>query len=255
MAIGVPRLGASVSKSTGTSLAVPYPTGVDAPVAGDYMVIMFGQNNTGLSAVAPTDWVDVFSRSSAGSTPALRVFSKRAVGGETGSVTCTTPSSTSQARMVVLPGVDVATPLDVAVQFYESSSLVVHLIVPSFSVVTAGATLLGVALHGTNLGTWTPPVNPAQWTEIHDSPVQSPKMEIAYLAGVAAGATGVIDFGASGSARGIAAVLTLRPTVLASVVRAKRWSGSAWVDAPPKRWNGSAWVDASVKRWDGSAWV
>lgn len=37
--------------------------------------------------------------------------------------------------------------------------------------------------------------------------------------------------------------------------RAKRWTGSAWVDAPIKRWNGSAFVPATAKRWNGSAWV
>jgi hypothetical protein len=42
---------------------------------------------------------------------------------------------------------------------------------------------------------------------------------------------------------------------MAAVSRAKRWSGSAWVDAPVKRWDGSAYVPATVKRWNGSAWV
>lgn len=41
----------------------------------------------------------------------------------------------------------------------------------------------------------------------------------------------------------------------AATSRAKRWSGSAWVDAPVQRWSGSAFVPATVKRWDGVAWV
>lgn len=44
-------------------------------------------------------------------------------------------------------------------------------------------------------------------------------------------------------------------TAGAPASRAKRWDGSAWVDAPLKRWDGSAWVDSVVKRWDGAAWV
>jgi hypothetical protein len=254
MAIGTPRFGAAAVRSTAfTNISIPHPTGVDAPVAGDYLLIVLTQSNVTLSAV-PAGWTDVFSRASSGSTPALRIYSKRAVGGETGNVVCTTPSTVSQGRMMALPGVDATTPLDVAVQSFESSSPVTTFSVPSFSVVTAGAMLLGAAAQAA-AGTWTPPVNPAPWTEAHDSAAVNPKLEIAYLAGVATGATGTVDFVSSGSARGIAAVLTIRPTVTAAAVRAKRWNGSAWVDAPPKRWNGSAWVDASVKRWDGSAWV
>jgi hypothetical protein len=41
----------------------------------------------------------------------------------------------------------------------------------------------------------------------------------------------------------------------AAASRAKRWTGSAWADAPVQRWSGSAYVPATVKRWDGSAWV
>jgi len=255
MAIGVPRLGAAVSKTTGTTLSVPYPVGADAPVAGDYLLIIFGQNVNTMSAV-PAGWTDAYSRATGGTTtPVLRIYTRRAVGGETGTVACTTPISNTQGRMVVLSGVDETTPLDVAVQLYETTALAVHLIVPSFNTVTAGTTLLGVALHNSNTGGWTPPTNPAQWTELHDSPVVNPKMEIAYLGGVAPGPTGAIDFWATGSLRGLAAVLTLRPVVSASVSRAKRWTGSAWVDAPVQRWSGSAYVDATVKRWDGSAWV
>lgn len=44
-------------------------------------------------------------------------------------------------------------------------------------------------------------------------------------------------------------------TVSAVASRAKRWDGSAWVDAPMKRWDGSQWVTTTVKRWDGGAWV
>jgi len=48
-------------------------------------------------------------------------------------------------------------------------------------------------------------------------------------------------------------VAVLYAVVAAS--RAKRWDGSAWVDAPVKRWTGSEYVDATVRRWSGSAWV
>jgi hypothetical protein len=258
MAIGVPRLGAAVSKSSGsTTLAVPYPIGASAPVAGDYMVIMLGMNITTLAAV-PSGWDDVYTRGPGGTAPLLRIYSRRAVGGETGSVSCAIGGISStpvQGRMVVLSDVDTATPLDVSVQAFEATTAAVTISVPSFDVVTAAATLLGVALQASATGTWNPPVNPAPWTELHDAAPLTPKMEIAYLAGVTPGATGTLGFTSTGSAKGIAAVLALRPTVVASTSRAKRWTGTAWADAPVQRWTGSAYVPATVKRWDGAAWV
>lgn len=156
MAIAYGAAGANVVLATaGTSWAVPYP----ATVAADDLLIIFMRTNGG-AVTTPAGWTSVYAEATV-ANPKGGVYIKKAAGGETGSVTVTTASTTGVAVMLSYTGVDTTTPQDVAAVTvaFDGTTNPVAVAFPSITTVTAGAVLIAALCSNSTTVTHTATVD------------------------------------------------------------------------------------------------
>lgn len=103
------------SAASGTTAAVPYPSGGRAIRSDDYLLMFLAQNN---ATVMPgqTGFTTHFSLSGTANTavPDAACYGKKAAGGETGTFSATIQVGVWFGKMVAVPGVDLFNPMDTA---------------------------------------------------------------------------------------------------------------------------------------------
>ncbi|HEX9229200.1 MAG TPA: alkaline phosphatase D family protein [Arthrobacter sp.] len=135
---GTPTLAES---SAATSLAVAYPAGI---VANDLLVLSLTLSQQTALTTVPSGWTLAKAQDAVGGTyTATTVFYKKAVGGETGTVTVGTwtTSGRTTAIMSRWAGVDTVTALDTA-PVSNATADATTLLMPSITTTTANCVLL-----------------------------------------------------------------------------------------------------------------
>lgn len=205
-----------------TTFSVPYPA---TPAATDILVMRLTLNTT-TALSTPAGWTSVANLTATGATtPRVAVFIKQATGSESGSLAVTTPSTTGQARIYKVSGVDTTTPQDVAAATISLGATTAYNF-GTITTVTPGALLFGLVGSNAASGTFTPPTNLGTWTEPLDVNTVTHSSD-AYLIWGSAGATGTTNFVRSASVRGAGALIALRPLVDAQPPRNVRASNPA----------------------------
>lgn len=208
MAISYVGTGAVANNtSASTTLNVAYP----ASLAANDLLVLFVAVSSATAPTLPAGFTSQASITSGGSSPALRVMTKLATGSESGSLACTTPNVTSHGQMLAYRGVDTTTPVDVAAGTYSNSSASTSYAMSSVTTTVANTVLVGAGAGNQASGSWTPPSSPAAFTELTDNITAIPKFTVAHLVPwTGSGATGTVTF-TTGSIRGCAAFIALRP--------------------------------------------
>jgi hypothetical protein len=213
---------AAANTTAATSISVAYPS---SPQANDVIVLVVGHaNSTVPGTSAATGFTRQVSSNAGGSSPSFAMYTRVADGTESGSLSVTTQNNTSQARMFLYRSSDPTTPIDVTGTTFSSSTGVTAYDIPTLTTTRAGVALVTAGVGNSAAGTWTPPTNPAQFTEVWDSLTTTPVITTDYLIWSGSGATGTVNLVKSASVRGAAGMIALRPA-------ASQLAASGQVDA------------------------
>lgn len=213
MALVREAIGTVAVGTTGTTVAVPYPTPGGGILAGWLLVIKTGVSSVTLPTLT-AGWTDGVSATASGSlSPSFRTQVKLAAGGETGSVSVTVPTVGRQAWMEAWSGVDQTTPLDVAGSA-AGFGAVTAFDIPGVTTTTPGVGLSYMGVWNATTGTNTPPTVPAAFAEDVDSVTNAPGSTGGFLIWSGSGATGTINLVRSTSIRGAAGVIAIRPAAV-----------------------------------------
>lgn len=202
--------GAVDSAVSAGNLSLPYPAPAGGILTGDFLWIP-------LTASVATVWASNaiagftrrFTGTSGGSSPTVAGFYRIATGGESGSVTANSPGGSSIGRMYVYRGVDPTTPFDVADALFGSGTAVTDYVIPTQTPTVAECAALLIADGNSTTGSWTPP---GSHTELLDSGNAEAQVVFhGHRLGLPAGPTGTRTVVRSGSTRGAAAGVILRP--------------------------------------------
>lgn len=223
--IGTPTIGAIDAQAAASTTSLPgYPTGT---AAGD-LLVLFGvsgaASGTTFTSTPPTGFTTRAAFSSAGTTLAPNIYcgTKVAVGGETGTLSCTHGNVVTTMAMVRVPGVDPSTILDVAVVQLDDTTVQTSFTFPAQSVATDGALALYCVSGNATTLTATPATG---FTELADRTVASSRSyEIAYKPNLPVGTTGSISAapGWSATSKVVGVLLILRPAQLPDIVQPPR---------------------------------
>lgn len=215
MAIGTPVLGTvDAQTAASTSSSPTYPAGISA---GDLLVLFgFSGSSSNSTFTTPAGFTQQAQLANTGSTAAPNVYlaTRTASGSETGSLSVTHGNVVTTMGIVVIPGADATTPLDIAVVTEDKTVGSTTISFPTQTVVTTGALALYVVSGVSTTITATPPSTQGGWTELYDHSVASTRSgEVAYVAGLASGATGAITAapGWSGSSKDVGILIFVRP--------------------------------------------
>lgn len=209
MAIGTPQSGAYTERPAETSTSVPYPATVNL---GDFIVLKGATSATATGSVTlPSGFTLGVDLANSGIPPNLFVAYKYADGTEGGTnLTVAHISTASSWELTAYAGVDQTTPLDVAIGTVAMASASTSMVLPSVTVATNGAALIAVGAHNSTTATATPP---SGFTETGDRISGSRSFESSYKLNNAAGASGTKTILWSVSARGVGALIALRPAL------------------------------------------
>lgn len=165
MAIALRSLGQVqvFSSATSSTFTVPKPTGL---AVGDFMLASVITNGVGINL--PSGWTDLYSFTAI--NPNQRVFYKVADSTDAAAsdFAFTLSAATyGSAEIGAYTGVDTTTPIDSTMSTVESSTNTTTFTVPSATVVTTGAVLVGGAGGNTGVSSssWTLPSNPGAWAD------------------------------------------------------------------------------------------
>lgn len=198
---------AAANTVSSTTLAVPYPSNIGV---GDAIVLWVSSaSSTGLTLGA--DWLIGGQQTAGGNVPRLAVWIKVADGSESGSFNVTTGNATSQGRMHLFNGVDCSNPQDVAATTFGTSSAVTAYDLPTLTTTVTGVCLFYAGAGNAAASTFTPPTNPATFTEEHDVNTTSPHTTAGYLIWSGSGATGTVNLVRAAAVRGTGILIALRP--------------------------------------------
>lgn len=208
-----PLAGTPSTGSTGT-LTPSYPTPAGGILAGDILTLCASVS----SATAPTNpagWTSRTTGTSGGSSPSFRMSRKIAVGGETGTLSVTTPAQAGFAAIVWSRGVDQTTPDDVAspTPFGSSTSTTAYSI-PAVTTTLPGTLIIYMGVANLTTGTYNPPSQPAAFTELLDQGNPNPSSTVGYLIWSGSGLmSNPVDLtrGTGTGARGGAGYVVFRP--------------------------------------------
>lgn len=190
------------------AIAVSYPTVPGGILAGDRMYIFGGISiaSTTLFTV-PAGWAsEVGPIRAVTVSPTSRLISKTAVGGESGSVSvASATSSTAQLVMVVVRD---------SVGIVDSSNFQISTAanaynLPELDIPNPNSLILVWGACSVASGVWTPPTNPAQFTEELDDNTPIPSMCLQSLLWTGSGLTGVINLVRPASVRGNAIAVAI----------------------------------------------
>jgi hypothetical protein len=207
VAIGTPVAGTALAVTVATGTwNVPYPA---SSVAGDTFIteIVCGATST---IATPAGWtLGVVAVGTAAQSPSVGLFVTPAAGGESGSLAVTVPSSTGNARMWKVSGVDTTNMLDVAgTSVSPTASTAIN--IPALSTTQTGCLLFVAGGSATAAGTFNPPTVPATFTEDWDT-ASAVAATADYLVWSGSGPTGTIDLTRSSSIRSVGMMIALRP--------------------------------------------
>lgn len=215
MAIGTPVLGTVDARSTASGTSTPsFPAGISA---GDLLVLFGVSGSTSAATFTdPTGFTQQAEISNTGNTAAPNVYlaTKTATGSESGTLSCSHSSVVTTMGIILIPGADSTTPLDIAVVTEDKTVASTTISFPSQTVATTGALGLYVVTGNSTTITATPASTQGGWTELYDRSVASTRScEVAYVAGLSAGATGAITAapGWSGSTKDVGVLIFARP--------------------------------------------
>ena len=238
MTLGSPVWGAAVKTAGSGTANVPYPATVNA---GD-LLLMFATISVGTInyPTTPTDWnlID-FIRANT-SSPTIRAFWTIADGTESGSLPVTMYSATpnSTAIMVAIPGADPDAPIEDYGVFGTSSTTTGDKAVPALDTAVDDCQVFGFASVNRSTATW---VGPTGWDEVLDDQTFNPSTYAGWDQLGAAGSTGALVFDHTGTPRGCAFAVAVRPAP----------------DPPPgpvaTLWDGSSEQAVTLTVWDGSS--
>lgn len=203
---GIGTLGAN--SVAATTLAVPY---VASPAAGDVFVAIVNVDDPTVPTL-PAGWTSAVSYQGTGAqSPGGRVFYKIATGSETGNLSVTTVSATSNGVMLMFRGVDQTTPIDVAGSTVSPAASTTYTI-PSITTTTTGVALVAGAASFAVGGSFSTIAAPAAMTEVLDTTNGvRPVMAVDYLIWSGSGATGTVAVTRTTSTRGCGWMIALRP--------------------------------------------
>lgn len=224
MPLGTPRVAATRLNVTAnsTAWAVPYETTV---ALGELMLVVFG-GTANATAPTATGWTLVGSASDTTATGgSAHVMRKVALAADvtasaaSGSVTFTMPNTQGTAVMVVQPGADETTPIDVAASTYATGGTAsASYVMPSVTTVTADARIF-YWWSGANGATTA--TGPAGSTEIFDwGGLSLERPGAAYrdtTDQAAAGATGTRTVTLSTARKGGGVLFAVRPSATTTI--------------------------------------
>lgn len=219
--MAITYVGAGTEDGQATGATSPtYPAGIQS---GD-LILLFAACSVvtawSSSLLTSAGFIQRYTLQAAGTSPSAACYYKIATGSESGSVSVTPPNGNSLTRMFAYRGVDTTTPFDVADVTFGTSVGVTAYDVPAQTPVTAHCCMVTHAWSNASSGSFTPPSVDGGYTELWDSAgpgAVANVQEVTHLLDWStASATSVRNIVRSGSTKGGAAGLALRPLVAAS---------------------------------------
>lgn len=197
------------------AVSVSYPTVPGGILANDLLIIFGGISIASTTLFTTTAGWSVLQASlrAVTSSPTSKAIQKWAVGGESGSVSvASATSSTAAMAMVVIRGADLTTPIDVTPNpNYNSATAATAFTIPELTTTKPGCLIL--VWGGTTVasGAWNVPTNPATFTEEIDNNTVIPSPCLHALLWSGSGPTGAINLTRTSSVRGEAFAVAIRP--------------------------------------------
>lgn len=215
--IGFSGAGTAFESAAATTSAVPWPSTVPA---GAFAALVGSVKATsGTATSTPSGWTQQFQQAIATNTilPSVYIAFKNTVTAGTEGGTTLTVSHTnniSAYQILVFTGVDMTTPLDVAVVVSDLNTASTATTFTSSTPVTPGvAGVMACGMNSTSANA-TPPSTQGGWTETGDrTGANTASFEFNYVLGIDAVATGTIANTWNQAIKNIGVIAWLRPAI------------------------------------------